>query len=157
MLTLIETYSIQEIILFLVTFAIAIKGTVTFWDWGYDRLRKVFKKEIDHQNGIDLIQKQIDEHQQQYNILKENQEALQQTLSDLMNKVDSLVESDKDDIKSFITERHHHFCYQEKWIDDYSLDCIERRYKHYKNEGGNSFIKDLMEELRALPKQPPQE
>ena len=42
--------------------------------------------------------------------------------------------SDKDAIKAFITREHHYFCYQKKWIDDYSLDCIEKRYEHYKEE-----------------------
>ena len=66
-----------------------------------------------------------------------------------------LIESDRDDIKSFITREHHRFCYQVGWIDDFSLDCIEKRYKHYKNEGGNTFIDGFMEELRALPKSSP--
>lgn len=154
---LVGTYSAQEILLFLVTFALAIKGFVSFWDWGYERLKKVFKKETDQENEMDAIQEQIDEHKREYEILKENQGQLQNTLTNLMEKVNLLIDSDKDDIKSFITERHHHFCYQEQWIDDYSLDCIEKRYKHYTDEGGNSFIEDLMEELRELPKQPPQD
>ena len=63
--------------------------------------------------------------------------------------------SEKDDIKAYITEKHHFFCYEKKWIDDHSLDCLERKNKHYKDEGGNSFIDGLMAEIRALPKQPP--
>jgi hypothetical protein len=43
------------------------------------------------------------------------------------------------------------------WIDDYSMECCERRYQHYKDEGGNSFIKGFMEDLRALPKKPPED
>lgn len=67
-----------------------------------------------------------------------------------------LIDSDKDDIKSYITREHHYFCYQVGWIDDFSLDCLERRYQHYEDEGGNSFIAGFMNELRTLPKQPPQ-
>ena len=66
--------------------------------------------------------------------------------------IETLIESDKDDIKAYITKEHHYFVYQKGWIDDYSLDCIERRYDHYVAEGGNSFIKGLMEEIRNLPK-----
>lgn len=148
----IETYSAQEILLFLVTFALAIKGLVSFWDWGYARLKQVFKKESDQEQEIDSIQKQFNEHLKNYEIMQNSQN---ETLKLLTNKINLLIDSDKDSIKSFITERHHHFCYEEKWIDDYSLDCIEKRYKHYTDEGGNSFIHDLMEELRALQKQPP--
>ena len=74
-------------------------------------------------------------------------------LVSLSKKVDILIQSDKDDIKAFITREHHYFCYQKGWIDDNSLDCIEKRYTHYQKEGGNSFIETLMEQIRELPKQ----
>ena len=80
-----------------------------------------------------------------------------ETFKSLEDKINLLIDSDKDDIKSWITDKHHFYVYQQKWIDDYSLDCIEKRYHHYKDEGGNSFIRDLMIEIRQLPHQPPQE
>ena len=70
-----------------------------------------------------------------------------------MDKVNLLIASDRDDIKSWITEKHHYYCYSQEWIDDYSLDCIEKRFAHYQDEGGNSFIAALMAEIRALPKE----
>ena len=73
-------------------------------------------------------------------------------VSNLTNKIDILVESDKDDIKAFITREYHYFCEQKGWIDDYSMDCIEKRYSHYVEEKGNSFVKTLMNEIRQLPK-----
>ena len=88
--------------------------------------------------------------------LEANQQTTDRILNDLSDKIDMLIDSDRDDIKSYITREHHYFCYQKKWIDDFSLDCCERRYQHYSDEGGNSFIGQFMEELRALPKQPPQ-
>ena len=75
-------------------------------------------------------------------------------LNNLSQKIDILIQSDRDDIRSYITREHHYFCYQKGWIDDFSLDCIEKQYMHYVDEGGNSFIEGFMEELRALPKQP---
>lgn len=154
MQALIETYSASEFLLFLVTFALAIKGLVSFWDWGYARLKQIFKKETDKEQEIDSIQKQFDDHLKSYEDLQNSQN---QSLEYLVEKVKLLIDSDKDNIKSFITERHHHFCYEQGWIDDYSLDCIEKRYSHYVDEGGNSFIHDLMEELRKLQKHPPEE
>ena len=89
--------------------------------------------------------------------LTANQQQMTQTLEKLSEKIDMLIDSDKDDIKSFITREHHFFCYQKKWVDDFSLDCIEKRYSHYKEEGGNSFITGFMNDLRALPHNPPSE
>ena len=151
MQALIDNYSFSEIMTFLITFALALKGFVTFWEWAVDKLKNKFKKESDKETELDTIKNTLDEHKKDYEILKDNQLQLQEDVKHIINKVDMLINSDKDDIKAFITREHHHFCYQKKWIEDYSLDCIERRYQHYTEEGGNSFIKKLMDELRALP------
>lgn len=144
MAQLLATYSIAEILVFITLLAIAVKGVVTFWDWAADRLRKIFHKETQQQIDRDTI-----------NQIAERQEKFFNDLQELNKKINILIDSDKDDIKAFITDKHHYFCYEKNWIDDYSLDCIEKRYSHYKNEGGNSFIATLMGELQALPKQPP--
>jgi len=86
--------------------------------------------------------------------LVENNKRTTESIAQLSKKVDNLIESDRDDIKSFLTREHHYFCYQKGWIDDYSLECCEKRFQHYVNEGGNSFIEHFMEEMRALPKSP---
>lgn len=86
----------------------------------------------------------------QYNLDMEDR------LNSYDNKLQMLIESDKDDIKSFIVSQHHFFIRQ-GWIDDYSLDVIEKRYSHYVDEGGNSYIKKLMGEIRKLSNLPPEE
>ena len=88
--------------------------------------------------------------------LREHQKRDDEALQDLSKKIDILIESDRDAIKTYITKEHHKFCYNKGWIDDFSLDCLEKRFKHYADEGGNSFICGFMQELRALPKRPPQ-
>ena len=35
------------------------------------------------------------------------------------------------------------------------MECIEKRFAIYEREHGNSFVKGLMNEIRALPKRPP--
>ena len=79
---------------------------------------------------------------------------MDEKLENITGSINLLIKSDRDDIKSYITEKYHHFI-EQGWIDDYNLDCIEKRYSHYKKEGGNSFIEDLMGEIRKLPKRPP--
>lgn len=63
----------------------------------------------------------------------------------------------KESIKAYVTERHHFFVYEHGWIDDYSMECLERRFLIYQHEHGNSFVEGLMDEIRALPKQPPEQ
>lgn len=148
MTELITNYSWSEIVLFVIAFSAAIKGVVTFWDWGKDRLRKVYDKE----DKIEEIKSLIVENTKQMNEFSNIQAQTIDEIQHLKENITNLTASDKDDIKAWITEKHHHFCYEIKYIDDYSLDCIEKRYAHYVDEGGNSFISTLMEEIRNLPK-----
>lgn len=73
------------------------------------------------------------------------------SLQKLSKEVNALVCSDRDAIKAYITEKHHYFVYKQGWIDDYSLECLEKRFDHYLEYGGNSFVAQEMEELRQLP------
>lgn len=157
MIELLATYSLAEILTFIITFALAIKGFVTFWDWAVERVRKIFKKESQKDKEKQLLEERLLRGDIKMKELTQQQEKTKQQLDDINNKIDLLISSDRDDIKSYITKEHHFFVYNKRWIDDYSLDCIERRYNHYKEEGGNSFVKDLIDEIRELPKTPPRE
>ena len=149
-------YSLTEIILFIFVFFTSLKGFFTLWDYFYDKIKKHFKEETEEEQDKINITKLL------ANISAQNENInAQHTLDrqELIKKIDEtnatisvLLASDKDDIKSWITEKHHYFCYEKKVIDDYSLDCIEKRYQHYVDEGGNSYIATLMNEIRALPK-----
>ena len=141
---LLKQYSLLNIVEFIVLLALGIKGFISFIEWGFPRLKKVIKKTQQSKEITNNLSEQIKE----INDIKD-------AIKNLSKKIDILTESDKDDIKAFITRQHHYFVYQRGWIDDYSLDCIEQRYRHYQEEGGNSFINTLMKEIRALPKQQP--
>ena len=168
MMQLLSNYSLYEIISFLVILALGVKGFFTFWDWAAERLRKIFHKENQQDLDRDKIQKltenqtkliedvnKITLNQEKFQQLSKNQEKLIDDMSKLTEKIDILIESDKADIKAYITEKHHYFMYKQKWIDDHSLDSLEKRFKHYVEEGGNSFVSGLMSEIRQLPKVPP--
>ena len=132
---LLKNFSLIEIIIFVILLLSSVKGIITFFDWLTNK-------------GIEIFIKY-------YQKPKELQITIQRmstTLDQLTKKVNMLIDSDKDDIKAYITRQHHYFMYQKGWIDDYSLDCIEKRYSHYQDEGGNSFIGSLMQQIRDLPK-----
>ena len=150
MLDLLSTFSIVEILIFIVLLAIAFKKVSDFIDWAHGKLAAKFKKDQTKNKEKEEINTRLDN-------LETSVSKITDSVDKMTDKIDLLVASDKDDIKGYITREHHYFCYQKQWIDDYSLECIERRYNHYKEEGGNSFIKGFMEEIRALPKTPPVE
>ena len=70
-------------------------------------------------------------------------------------RLEALTESDMHDIKSWIVDQYHKFYVEQGWIDAFSADTIEHRYNDYKNEGGNSYIDQLMDRLHSLPMDPP--
>lgn len=138
MLDLIKSYSMTEIATFIILLALAIKGVIDFYDWAKGRIKKPIDKEYNEQE----MQKKV------FDTLTSHNEQI-----DKMSKaITILINSDKDDIKAWITEKHHYFCYELGYIDDYNFQCIEARYQHYKEEKGNTFIDSFMEDIRALPK-----
>lgn len=143
MVQLLSHYSLDDTILFIVLLALAFKGVFTFLSWTGDLLKQMVHKAETPQKLEQIIE-----------IQKEEINGMKDCLNKLNDSVHLLINSDKDAIKAYITRQHHYFVYEQKWIDDYSLDCIERRFVHYQQEGGNTFIQELMQELRALPKQP---
>lgn len=143
---LLEAFTIPQILLFLVLVAIAFKKIADFLDWISERFSKRDKHKIEEH---DLEQENIERFEKIENQVSEMKESIDK----IATTVDTLMESDKDAIKAWITREHHYFCYQKGWIDDYSMDCLERRYDHYVEEHGNSFVADLVNEVRDLPKQ----
>lgn len=157
MITLLQQYSLSDILIFLILFALSVKSLITFFDWAYSRIKIIFSKEFLELNAKEELQQRLHHGSQIMNSLQQRQQQTDKILENLSKKIDMLIDSDKDSIKLSITKQHHYFCYQVGWIDDFSLDCLERRFQHYREEGGNSFIQNFMEQLHALPKGPPQE
>lgn len=148
MTELLSNYSLAQIILFIVALAVAFKKVADFLDWIRDKIRQRDKKTVSAQEEQKARDERLDKFEEDIIEMKDS-------IHSIGSKVDVLMHSDKDAIKAWITKEHHYFCYQKGWIDDYSLDCLERRYGHYVEENGNSFISSLMDEVRELPKQPP--
>lgn len=155
MIELLSTFSIPQILLFIVLAAIAFKKVADFIDWFHDKVKsrdkRTIAKEQEQQQQKERFEKVEADVVELKQINTETIEAIRQ----MNDKIDILMHSDKDAIKAWITREHHYFCYDKGWIDDYSLDCLERRYSHYVEEKGNSFISTLMDDLRELPKKEP--
>ena len=107
MLDLLKNYSLTDIIIFIIMLAFAIKGIVDFYDWAKNRLTKTTDKKYSEEEMHKKMLENLEAHNQQINKMAE--------------AIKILIESDKDDIKAWITEKHHYFCYDLGYIDDYNL------------------------------------
>ena len=142
---LFQRFAFVDIIAILTLTGLAIKELITFFDWVKQRTKGPVEKELTRNQAMAKAEDKMEQ-------LSCRQEECEQKLNDIYKLVQILIDSDKDDIKAWITEKHHFYCYQLGYIDDFSLDCIEKRYGHYQDENGNSFVGDMMKDIRALPR-----
>ena len=153
-------YSFAEVLVFALIFILAIKEGINFIDWIKSRFSKVTNKALAEQKERDKIEEEIEDLNKFYDekeVVDKGFAEAESRFKKIEESIEMLIESDKEDIKAFITLQHHKFVYEQEWIDDYSMECLEKRFAIYEREHGNSFVLGFMNELRALPKRPPRE
>lgn len=78
---------------------------------------------------------------------------LHSTLSNIKDNQVLLIESDKETIKSYITDRYFE-AMEHGYIPYHQLQNVESMYKKYLEENGNTFVETIMKTLRNLPSHP---
>lgn len=154
--SVLKDFPISEILLCIIGVLVLIKWIIEYFDWGHKRTKDKYDQEAKQKTDIEDINEKLNQNSENIKMLIEMQKQQNEKIEQQNLCIGLLIDSDKDDIKAFITEKYHYFVEVRGWIDDYSLDCLERRFQHYKDENGNSFVADLMSEIKRLPKHPPQ-
>lgn len=154
--SLFSQYSIESIILFSIGLVVAFKFISELWDWVYSRIKKHFniQSEKQQQDAEDRektasLETKMDKF---IDTMYKRHDDLDMTIQKLTEQQEHTVDRLQENTRSFIIDKHHYFCYQLGAIDDMNLQSLERRYMYYKSDGGNSFIDQLMEEIRHLPR-----
>ena len=107
MLELLQNYTVAEIISFIILLSLAIKAIISFLDWAKERLFKFFRKEEKGNSLDDTLSKII-----------ESQEQLSKEIKKINDTIEILIHSDKDDIKSFITNTIYLFINQSTLLNN---------------------------------------
>ena len=94
----------------------------------------------------------LSEYQKQVTKTLKDVDAIYRSIEEVKADVKLLIDSDREDIKSYIVHAYNEFVIEKKCIDANSLEALEKRYQYYTKEHGNGFITALMEELRGLSK-----
>lgn len=149
---LLTTFSPMTIIVACIMILIALKGTIEYKHWLESENEKRFQERRTKEERSEQMLEILETHNQEIKSINNTLTKVNNTIDNLKTEIDLLAQSDKDDIKAFITREYHYFIEQKGWIDDYSMDCIEKRYSHYVKYHGNTFVEELMEGLRALPR-----
>lgn len=165
MIELFTTFSLVEIVTFIVLLALAVKSVWEFVEWAMSKYKAKFSKEytrIRKDENAEEQQKKLEAHyvncKLQYDSTIVRYDELDNKITDLTAAIntsfDTINTAMMHDIKQWIIERHRYYTKQ-KWISVGDLDMIEARYNDYKKLGGNSTIPGLMKELEELPKHNP--
>lgn len=158
MIDLLKQFTVEQIIIFVFTLALAIKGIIDFWDWITKKNKAKFDKDYQKIKDNDAIVKEQEELEEHYKDISDKYNVLDEKINsfstEVMNNLKVINKSMMHDIKQWIIEQHRAYMKQ-GWIDITDLNMLEYRYADYEALGGNSSIPTLMDELRALPKYPP--
>lgn len=82
--------------------------------------------------------------------LTERLDTLSADIKDIKKDLVKLREAEVEAIRSWMTRMHAETT-KRGVIDIHDLENVEDRYKTYKESGGNSFVLDLVEDMRKLP------
>lgn len=178
--TLLSHLSVEGIILIIVLFAVSVKFLGELFEWCYSKLKNYFnikdtkeerheevmnslknlendmkdqkQRSFERQKQVDKISHQLDQQDRESANLKRSLDKQTEEISNLKSQISTLTERTQDSTRAYLIDRHHHFCYKIKGIDDMSLQDMERRFMYYKAAGGDTFIDALMEDVRNLPR-----
>ena len=96
------------------------------------------------------LERRFEEGEERITALEEEESSLEGRVENIELLLEILIASDQQDIKAWIKQQHDKWM-PKKYIEDYALDLLERRYAIYVQENGNSWAERLMTDLRSLP------
>ena len=99
---LLVKYSLSEIALFVFLLLVAVKEMLQLFDWFWNRVKRTYDK---HRQS-DEIEGTVADLNESY---EDALHKVNQSFDVINEKIKMLIESDKEDIKSFLTSQHHHF------------------------------------------------
>lgn len=164
MIELLSMFSLSDIIIMLIMVAVAAKECLSLFGYFWGKIKSIFNKGYEIKDEKEELLERLDELTDYIKMNKEEHKDFSKTVSNIQKEyrtmfetqqktLNKLIASDIEDIKSDIVKQYHHFTTKE-WIDDFSMDAVERRFARYEEEGGNSYVHTLVERLRQLPNEP---
>lgn len=151
---LIESFGLGTVVIILLLGGAAIVKFIEWckktWQKRADFAKENQKIGMQKEHDIEVREERFANGEARMTTLENNVKKLTEIAEQQKEMIELLVQSDELDIKSWIKAQH------EKWvslgcIDSQTLDILEQRYAIYEKEGGNSWAKKLVAEMRALP------
>lgn len=146
--TLMDTYSLEGILFFLVALVVAVKTIGKSVEWIWEKFKKQFNVKTDS-DRLEEIAVRLDSVDTK---IATRLDTVDESIKSINTRLAGVKEQLLQDAKAYIIDQHHYYCYKMKCIDDMSLQLLEIRFSFYVSSGGNSYVESLMAEIRALPR-----
>lgn len=131
-----QNYTIEATLVFLFMLGTALKQGFELVQYFRNKAVDQVDKVRDREQGATRASEQL---------AKQNAELMK-----INEKIDQLLVSNEDSIKSWIVTLYKQRKRDPSGLDSMQMDLLERRFVHYKKMGGNSYIDNLMQELREI-------
>ena len=145
-------YSFQELVLLIIIVLFALKAFNEVIAFFYEKIKNYFGIQNTKEQWEQNISNALNEIKNEIQTLRDQNIKTHQHQEEIDQSIALVQERLQENTRSYLIDAHHKFCYDIRAIDDLSLQAMERRYLYYKTAGGNSFVDNLMDEVRNLPK-----
>jgi len=149
---LFSQHSLEELIVLIVLILLAVQGIWKAIGFFVEKYNIATGKKVDSIQWKENLAESLTNLDSKIDLLSEQNEKTHEKQEQLEDTVTLLQERMQENTRSYLIDAHHKFCYQIKKIDDLNLQSLERRYLYYKSSGGDTFVDNLMEDVRELPR-----
>lgn len=149
---LVGNYTVESVLFVVVAVVLLARVLGQAVEWIWDRLvRKVRKSDGESSEHRELSES-ISAIRSQLDAIGGDFVGIHEQLAKTDAGLESMQEHLLQITRAYFIEQYYHFCHDKKMIDDNSMQILELRYSFYKAHGGNSYVDNLMAELRELPR-----
>lgn len=153
LLTFLSQYPIWTVILITVASIIIIlkiiEGCKKLWQKRQDFQNAAEQRGEAHQRQEDAQTHEKEDAEKRLRQLEDNYKLLSEILAKQQQTLDLLMESDELDIKTWIKTQHDQWM-PTGYIDSQILDLVCQRFEIYEREGGNSWAKKMVDDMKEL-------
>lgn len=154
MIELLSTFSLETILIILI---VGGAGVIKLIGWAKAtwKKRQEFQMEAVQRGRAQEHEEDVQEHrlktlETQLSVCQDKAKELEAQQINQQRLLELLICSDELSIKSEIKAQHDYWV-PKGCIDSQILDILEQKYAIYEEEGGNSWAKKMMDDMRALP------
>jgi hypothetical protein len=147
---LLEQYSIESTFLLIILVLIAVKFLGELFDYFRDRVGQRYEEATRAKKDKEEVLEKIEELQKGIIEVKEHLVDLDLKIAEINQEMSIHKKHLIENTRVNFLNAHAKYVYEQKQIDDATLQNLQHLYVSYKEDGGNGFVDQLMKEIESL-------